>query len=102
MNIAPSGTVVDANVAAVQSALNEVIDLVTSTYLGASVLNGNASGSWPMCMPSFVLVLSSTNTSDCTYIQRLLQFIAWSQLNPHAIDGVSELGYVPLPFGYKT
>jgi hypothetical protein len=94
--------VVDATIAAVQSAFTEVTGELTSTYLGADALNGNLSTSWPICAVAFMVIPVSVNTTDCSYIQGLLGFAAWSQLNPHIIETVQELGYVPLPFGYKT
>jgi ABC-type phosphate transport system substrate-binding protein len=93
---------VDPNVAAVQSAINEVTGELTSTYLGVDALNGNLTTSWPICTVSFLVIVLDTNTSDCSKIQGLLGFAAWSQLNPHVIDKVQDLGYTPLPFGYKT
>jgi len=93
---------VDASVATVQSAINEVTGELTSTYLGVDALNGNLTTSWPICTVSFLVIVLDTNTSDCSKIQGLLGFAAWSQLNPHVIDKVQDLGYTPLPFGYKT
>jgi hypothetical protein len=97
------GTTVDSTIAAVESALNEVTGNLQSDYLGLEVINGNNSASWPICMVSFVLVNVSNNLPDCSYIQGLMKFIAWSQLNPRVIAAVkSDLNMVPLPFGYKT
>ena len=96
------GTTVDSTIAAVEAALDEVIDKLESDYLGLDVINGNNSASWPMCMVSFVLVNVSNNLPDCSYIQGLMKFIAWSQLNPRVIAAVkSDLNMAPLPFGYK-
>jgi hypothetical protein len=93
---------VDPTVDTVTSAISEVIDNLKSNYLGLDVLNGNLSGSWPMCMISFVLVYTSVSSTDCSYMQGLLAFLAWSQLNPHVISEVeTELNLAPLPFGYK-
>jgi hypothetical protein len=98
-----AGAVVDSTIAAVTSALGEMTDDIKSDYLGAYVVNGNKSTSWPMCLASFVLIRPESNISDCSYITGLMSFIAWSQLNPHVITEVQdELGLVPLPFGYKT
>jgi hypothetical protein len=97
------GTIVDATIAAVESALSEVAPNLKSDYLGIEVINGNESASWPICMVSFAMVSVANNLSDCSYTQGLLKFIAWSQLNPRVIAGVkSDLNMVPLPFGYKT
>jgi hypothetical protein len=94
---------VDATVAAVESAFNEVTDKLESDYLGLEVVNGNDSASWPICMVSFAALNVSNKQPDCSYIQGLMKFIAWSQLNPHVIAGVkSDLNMAPLPFGYKT
>jgi hypothetical protein len=97
------GAIVNATIAAVESALSEVAPNLKSDYLGIEVINGNQSASWPICMVSFAMVSVANNLSDCSYIQGLLKFIAWSQLNPRVIAGVkSDLNMVPLPFGYKT
>src|SRR3546814_474457 len=82
------GYTVDPTVDTVTSAISEVIDNLKSNYLGLDVLNGNLSGSWPMCMISFVLVYTSVSSTDCSYMQGLLAFLAWSQLNPHVISEV--------------
>jgi hypothetical protein len=100
--LAIAGATLDATVQSVQSALSEVTDDLTSTYLGVDALNGNLSTSWPICAVSFILVAIDANTSDCSYIQGVLAFAAWSQLNPYVISTMESIGYVPLPFGYKT
>jgi hypothetical protein len=92
---------VTATVAAVQSAMDEVSGQLTSDYLGVDVLNGNRSASWPMCLISYIVTKADFNTSDCTYVEGLLEFFAWSQLNQYAIDNFRTLGYAPLSFGYK-
>jgi len=92
---------VDATIAAVQSAMNEVSGQLTSEYLGLDVLDGSLATSWPICMISYVVTQANFTTSDCTYIEGLLEFFAWSQLNQYAIDNTQKLGYAPLSFGYK-
>lgn len=70
--------------------------------LGIDVINGNGSNSWPMCMISVFLVRQSTSALDCSPLESLLEFIIWSQLNIHVYNKIQELGYTPLPLGYKA
>jgi hypothetical protein len=94
--------VVSPTAAAVLSAANEVTDELTSSFLSPDIFNGNLSTSWPLCLTNYFVIYQSRNLSDCSYTQNLLAFIAWSQLNPHTFSKVQDLGYSPLPFGFKT
>jgi hypothetical protein len=53
-------------------------------------------------MVNYALLPLNLTTSDCTFIQGFLAFLAWTQLNDRAVAQATSLGYVPLPFGYKT
>jgi hypothetical protein len=97
-----TGSVVSPTAAAVQSASNEVTNKLTSSFLSPDIFNGNLSTSWPLCLTNYIVIYQSRNSSDCSYMQSLLAFIAWSQLNPHTFSKVQDLGYSPLPFGFKT
>lgn len=55
-----------------------------------------------MCMITFMNVHSPSYGVDCSYMQSLLAFVAWTQLNPYAIETARSLGYTALPFGFKT
>lgn len=92
----------EPSVASVTSAMNEVADQLTSSWLGVDVINGNLSTSWPICMITYIVLASSANVSDCTYIHSVLEFVAWSQLNPEVIARIPEFEFAPLPFGFKT
>jgi hypothetical protein len=93
---------VSPTAAAVLSAVNEVTSKLTSSFLSPDIFNGNLSTSWPMCLTNYIVIYQFRNSSDCSYMQSLLAFIAWSQLNPHTFSKVQDLGYSPLPFGFKT
>jgi ABC-type phosphate transport system substrate-binding protein len=97
-----TGSVVSPTSAAVQSAASEVTNKLTSSFLSPDIFNGNLSTSWPLCLTNYISLFQSKNTSDCSHIEHLLAFVAWSQLNPHTFSKVQDLGYSPLPFGFKT
>jgi hypothetical protein len=88
--------------------MHEVESQLTTNHLAIDLNNGNRSTSWPMCMMSFVAahinVTTGSNSTapDCSYVDTLLRFIAWSQLNHHAVDKVTQWGFTPLSFGFKT
>jgi hypothetical protein len=80
-----------------------VADEIQADYIGAYVLNGNLSTSWPMCLVTYVGFYQHTNATDCSKMASLMEFVAWSQLNPFVISQVeTELSMAPLPFGFKT
>lgn len=93
---------VTANFTTVQSALTEASNNLTSTYLGVDPINGELPHSWPICSVTFLVVVLNTTSADCSPIQGLLSFVAWSQITPAVISKITELSFVPLPFGYKT
>ncbi len=70
--------------------------------MGAGAVNGNLSTSWPLTMVNYAVLPLNLTTSDCTFIQGFLAFLGWTQLNDRAVAQATSLGYVPLPFGYKT
>lgn len=96
-----AGATVSPSKAAVQSALVEVLDRVTSLALVVDVHNGNLSTSWPVVMFSFVTTQKHVNSSDCNWITYGQQLLAWTQLNEKAISTTEALGFVPLPLAYK-
>ena len=70
--------------------------------MGAGAINGNLSTSWPFTMVNYALLPANATTKDCSFTQGFLAFLGWTQLNSRAVTEVASLGYVPLPFGYKT
>ncbi len=99
--IVTPGATVSPTKEAVQSALVEVLDRVTSLTLVVDVHNGNLSTSWPMVMFSFVTTQKNVKSSDCNWITYGQQLLAWTQLNEKAISTTEALGFVPLPLAYK-
>jgi hypothetical protein len=97
-----AGVVVNASTDAVESAMEEVYDLVNAGNLAVDVMNGSQPTSWPMCMLSFAVFFTNQSRADCSQLTEFISFFAWAQLNQRAEELMRSLGYSPLSLAYKA
>jgi hypothetical protein len=77
----------------------------TVNYAGnleTPLYKGPGNNSWPIPFITFLALSQHVSTLDCTSIKELLNFIAWTQINDQAIAAVSDMGYMPLAFAYRS
>jgi hypothetical protein len=80
---------------------------LTTTIRGTGRLetplyNGPGNDSWPIPFITFLALKQNITAADCTPTKELLNFIAWTQINDQAISAVSDMGYMPLAFAYRS
>jgi ABC-type phosphate transport system substrate-binding protein len=97
-----AGVTLTATVEAVESAMEEVYDLVNAGNLAVDVNNGSLPTSWPMCMLSFAVFYVNQSRADCSQLTEFIEFFAWAQLNQRADELMRSLGYAPLSLAYKA
>ncbi len=58
--------------------------------------NPPGNGSWPMSFLTFFLLSANQTRDDCSYLEELLRFVSWTQLNDNTALTANQLGYTPL------
>jgi ABC-type phosphate transport system substrate-binding protein len=88
-----AGKVVAPSVYSVQAAMAEFAANFSAGDLTIDIVDAPGNESWPLAYTTFIAINRSITALDCTNIEELMHFIAWTQINdgyPHA--------FAPCPF----
>jgi len=95
-----AGQIVAPTSKTIESALLEVVDLVTPTNPAVLVSNGREPTSWPLVLLTSVGMATDAHSTDCTWMTYAEKFLLWGTLNPAYKALVESLNYAALPIGY--
>jgi len=91
--------VVGANVASVQSAMEDFPNALASG--NGTIFNGPGNGSYPLSFLHYLVMNQSRSSLDCYSIGEYLAFFAWTQINVGASNFATSSGYTPLTNMYR-
>ncbi len=77
-----------------------IICYVAAGNLNTSIMNQGGNASWPMAHLIYLTTNQSLTATDCTVFLQYFTFLSWTQLNDHAVEVASSLGFVSLPNSY--
>ncbi len=83
-----AGKVVAPSVYSVQAAMAEFAANFSAGDLTIDIVDAPGNESWPLAYTTFIAINRSITALDCTNIEELMHFIAWTQINdgyPHAL-----------------
>jgi hypothetical protein len=76
-----AGVLVQPNISTVQSALATFNDFISKGVFTINVVDANGTNSWPLSYIIYFTLNKNTPFSDCTNVQELMEFVAWTQTN---------------------
>lgn len=82
-----AGKVVAPSVYSVQAAMAQFAANFSAGNLTIDIVDAPGNDSWPLSYTTFIAINRSITALDCTNIEELMRFIAWTQINdgyPHA------------------
>ena len=82
-----AGKVVAPSVYSVQAAMAQFAANFSAGNLAVDIVDAPGNDSWPLSYTTFLAINRSITALDCTNIEELMHFIAWTQINdgyPHA------------------
>lgn len=71
---------VSPSVASIQSAMDSFVQLSQGNY-SIDIVDGNGTNAWPLSYLVFLSLNHSVTIYDCTIIEELMNFIAWTDIN---------------------
>jgi len=100
-----AGKKVTANLASLQSAMNEYGDKFADNLTIPEITNGKGDGSWPMSTYTYQVLhmqQKSDPTVGCLKLTKYLDWVHWFLTDPSAAKRASDLGYAALPDTVRT
>ncbi len=81
-----AGVLVQPNISTVQSALATFNDYISKGIFTINVVDANGTNSWPLSYIIYFTLNKDTPFSDCSNVQELMEFVAWTQTNDACVS----------------
>lgn len=76
-----AGNFVQPTAESIQSAMADFSDDLDAGNFAVDIYDGNGTATWPISFLVYISVARNTTKLDCTYVQEVLNLVAWAQTN---------------------